>query len=46
MKENEKKSVICDVCKQPKKKSELFPLEMVHDPVMAIIRIEHPEVNR
>ncbi len=46
MKKNEKKTVICDVCEQPKKMSELFPLEMVHEPVMAIIQKEHPGLSR
>jgi uncharacterized membrane protein len=46
MKKDQKKTVICDVCKRPKKKSELFPLEMVHEPVMAIIRKDHPDLSR
>lgn len=46
MKKDQKTTVICDLCKQPKKKSELFPLEMVHDPVMAIIRKDHPDLSR
>jgi len=46
MSSNQKKTVICAVCKQPKKMSELFPLEMVHDSVVKIIQEEHPELQR
>jgi uncharacterized membrane protein len=46
MKKNQKKAIICDVCKRPKKMSELFPLEMVNEPVMTIIQKEHPGLPR
>ena len=46
MKKSQKKTIICDVCKRPKKMSELFPLEMVHEPVMTIIQKEHPGLSK
>jgi uncharacterized membrane protein len=46
MKKNQKKTLICDVCKRQRKRSELFPLEMVHDPVMTIIQKDHPDLSK
>jgi len=46
MMKSQKKTILCDVCKRPKKKSELYPLEMVHEPVMKIIQNEHPDLSR
>jgi uncharacterized membrane protein len=42
----QKRSIICEVCKQPKKTSDLFPLEMVHDPVMKIIQADYPDLPK
>ena len=41
-----KKTLICEVCKKPKKMSELFPLEMIRDPVIKIIQKEHPDLPK
>lgn len=46
MPSTQKSSVICEVCKQPKKMSELFPLEMVHEPVIKIIQADYPELPK
>jgi uncharacterized membrane protein len=46
MTKDQKKTIICEVCKQPKKMSELFPLGMVHEPVVMIIQKEHPDLSR
>lgn len=46
MNKSQKKTIVCDECKQQKKMSELFPLEMVHEPVMTIIQKEHPGLSR
>jgi len=43
---SQKKTVICEVCKQPTRMSELFPLEMVHEPVIRIIQEEHPDLPK
>jgi len=36
----------CEVCRQKKKLSELYPLEMVRDPIINIIQKEHPEISK
>jgi hypothetical protein len=46
MTKNQKKTIVCEVCKRPKKMSELFPLGMVHEPVLMIIKKEHPDLSR
>jgi uncharacterized membrane protein len=46
MKKSQKKTIICEMCKRPKKMSELFPLEMVHEPVMTIIQKEYPGLSK
>jgi len=46
MKKSQKDTVICEVCKRPKKMSESFPLEMVHEPIMTIIQKEHPGLSK
>ncbi|MBN1222562.1 MAG: DUF1003 domain-containing protein [Candidatus Aminicenantes bacterium] len=42
----QKTPLLCEVCQQPKKMSDLFPLEMVHDSVLKIIQEEHPDIQR
>ena len=36
------KTYTCAICNQLKKLSELYPLEMVRDPIIEIIQKEHP----
>lgn len=43
---SQKKTFICEVCKQPTRMSDLFPLEMVHEPVIRIIQEEHPDLPK
>jgi len=46
MEKSQKKTAICEVCKNLKKMGELFPLEMVHEPVFKIIQQEHPGLSK
>jgi hypothetical protein len=46
MPEDREKSVICEVCKQPKTGDEVFPLAIVHEPIFRMIQRDHPEVSK
>lgn len=40
------KTYTCAICNQVKKLSELYPLEMVRDPIIEIIQKEHPDLPK
>ncbi|MFZ2054362.1 MAG: DUF1003 domain-containing protein [Candidatus Aminicenantales bacterium] len=46
MSEDREKTVICEVCKQPKTSGEVFPLAIVHEPIFRMIQRDHPQVSR
>lgn len=41
--EKQQKDVICQVCKQPKKRSEVVPAELIRAPIVATIKKTHPD---
>jgi uncharacterized membrane protein len=46
MPEKREKSVICEVCRQPKASGEVFPLAIVHESVFQMIQRDHPQVSK
>lgn len=46
MSPSQSKTIICDLCKQPKKMRELIPLEMVREPIIDIIQKDHPDLTK
>lgn len=43
---SQKATYLCEVCKQPKRITDLFPMEMVHDSVLKIIQEQHPDIRK
>jgi len=46
MAENQEDSIVCQVCGKAHRPEEMFPLEIVNEPVFQLIRKDHPGVEK